>query len=173
MTEFKGMPALDAGHLACAQAVEHYEISRYGTLKCWAEELGLRGAAALLDATLKEEKATDSALTALAKSVVTSKRKPNSKRRSEQGVPRRLVFASTLDKPAERYSSSRVLPLHQENQMDKDRIEGSVEQAKGKVKEVAGKVTGDSKLQSEGKAEQVAGKIQNAVGGIKDTLRGK
>jgi len=57
--------------------------------------------------------------------------------------------------------------------MDKDRVEGSIEQAKGKVKEVAGKVTGDSKLEGEGKADQVAGKVQNTVGGIKDTLRGK
>lgn len=57
--------------------------------------------------------------------------------------------------------------------MDKDRVEGSVEQAKGKVKEIAGKVTGDSKLEGEGKADQVAGKIQNTIGGIKDTLRGK
>ena len=57
--------------------------------------------------------------------------------------------------------------------MDKDRVEGSAEQAKGKVKEVAGKVTGDSKLEGEGKADQVSGKIQNTIGGIKDTLRGK
>jgi uncharacterized protein YjbJ (UPF0337 family) len=57
--------------------------------------------------------------------------------------------------------------------MDKDRIEGSAEQAKGKVKEVAGKVLGDSKLESEGKADQIAGKVRNAVGGMKDTLRGK
>jgi uncharacterized protein YjbJ (UPF0337 family) len=56
--------------------------------------------------------------------------------------------------------------------MDKDRIEGSVEQAKGKVKEVAGKVTGDSKAEAEGKADQVKGKVQNTIGGIKDTLRG-
>src|SRR3984893_6591776 len=70
MTEYKGMPALDAGLLAAAQAVEHYEISRYGTLRTWAGELGLRDAVALLDATLKEEKATDAALTTLAKSVV-------------------------------------------------------------------------------------------------------
>ena len=55
--------------------------------------------------------------------------------------------------------------------MDKDRIKGSV--AKGKVKEAAGKVLHDSKLESEGKGDQVKGKIQNAVGGIKDTLRGK
>jgi uncharacterized protein YjbJ (UPF0337 family) len=57
--------------------------------------------------------------------------------------------------------------------MDKDRIEGAAEQAKGKVKEVVGKITGDSKTEAEGKADQVKGKIQNAVGGIKDTLRGK
>ena len=57
--------------------------------------------------------------------------------------------------------------------MDKDRIKGSAEQTKGKVKEAAGKVLGDSKLESEGKGDQVKGKIQNAVGGIKDTLRGK
>jgi ferritin-like metal-binding protein YciE len=70
MTEYKGMPALDAGLLAAAQAVEHYEISRYGTLRTWAEELGMPDAVALLEATLKEEKATDAALTTLAKSVV-------------------------------------------------------------------------------------------------------
>jgi uncharacterized protein YjbJ (UPF0337 family) len=57
--------------------------------------------------------------------------------------------------------------------MDKDRIKGSAEQAKGKIKEAAGKAMGDSKLQSEGQADQVKGKVQNAVGGIKDTLRGK
>jgi uncharacterized protein YjbJ (UPF0337 family) len=57
--------------------------------------------------------------------------------------------------------------------MDKDRVEGSIEQAKGKVKEVAGKTTGDSKLETEGKADQVAGKVQNTIGGIKDILKGK
>jgi uncharacterized protein YjbJ (UPF0337 family) len=61
----------------------------------------------------------------------------------------------------------------QENTVDKDRIKGAAEQAKGKVKEVAGKIIGDSKLEGEGKADQVAGKMQNAIGGIKDTLRGK
>jgi uncharacterized protein YjbJ (UPF0337 family) len=55
--------------------------------------------------------------------------------------------------------------------MNKDRIEGSLEQAKGKVKEVAGKATGDAKLEGEGKAQQVAGKIQNAVGGAKDAVK--
>ncbi len=57
--------------------------------------------------------------------------------------------------------------------MDKDRIKGSANQAKGKVKEAAGKALGDSKLQSEGVADQVKGKVQNAVGGLKDALKGK
>jgi uncharacterized protein YjbJ (UPF0337 family) len=57
--------------------------------------------------------------------------------------------------------------------MDKDRVEGSAHQVKGKIKEVAGKVTGDSKLEGEGKAEKTAGKVQNAWGGLKDTVRGK
>jgi uncharacterized protein YjbJ (UPF0337 family) len=55
--------------------------------------------------------------------------------------------------------------------MDKDRVEGSLHQAKGKVKEVAGKVTGDAKLEGEGKAEKAAGKVQNAVGGLKDSIK--
>ena len=57
--------------------------------------------------------------------------------------------------------------------MDKDRIKGSAQQAKGAVKEVAGKISGDAKLESEGKTDKVAGKVQNAIGGLQDTLRGK
>jgi uncharacterized protein YjbJ (UPF0337 family) len=56
---------------------------------------------------------------------------------------------------------------------DKDRIKGSAKQVKGAVKEVVGKVIGDAKLQSEGKADKIEGKIQNAVGGLKDALKGK
>jgi ferritin-like metal-binding protein YciE len=70
MQEFKSSPALDAGLVAAAQAVEHYEIARYGTLKTWAEELGLEQAVKLLDQTLQEEKKTDETLTKLAESVV-------------------------------------------------------------------------------------------------------
>jgi ferritin-like metal-binding protein YciE len=70
MAEYKGSPALDAGLLAAAQAVEHYEISRYGTLRTWAEELGLSDAVKLLEATLREEKATDETLTKIAETVV-------------------------------------------------------------------------------------------------------
>ena len=68
--EYKGSPALDAGLLSAAQAVEHYEISRYGTLSTWATELGMEDAAELLQATLQEEKATDEALTELAETAV-------------------------------------------------------------------------------------------------------
>jgi ferritin-like metal-binding protein YciE len=70
MKEYKGMPALDAGLLAAAQAVEHYEISRYGSLKTWATELGLTAAAGLLEQTLAEEKKTDATLSNLAESHV-------------------------------------------------------------------------------------------------------
>ena len=70
MKEYKGSPALDAGLLAAAQAVEHYEISRYGTMRTWAEELGLDDAASLLQETLEEEEATDDALTEIAKTAV-------------------------------------------------------------------------------------------------------
>jgi ferritin-like metal-binding protein YciE len=66
----QGSPALDAGLLAAAQAVEHYEMSRYGTLKTWAGELGHADAVRLLEATLQEEKKTDAALTQMAETVV-------------------------------------------------------------------------------------------------------
>ncbi len=57
--------------------------------------------------------------------------------------------------------------------MDKDRIKGSAQQAKGVIKEIAGKLTGDAKLEGEGKADKATGRLQNAIGGFKDTLRGK
>jgi ferritin-like metal-binding protein YciE len=63
---FKNTPAIDAGLISAAQAVEHYEITRYGTLKRWAEVLGLSQAVKLLDETLEEESKTDDALTKLA-----------------------------------------------------------------------------------------------------------
>jgi ferritin-like metal-binding protein YciE len=73
--EFKGTPALDAGLISAAQAVEHYEITRYGTLKQWAIELGMRDAAALLDETLGEEATTDEDLTSLAQSLANVRAK--------------------------------------------------------------------------------------------------
>ena len=73
--EFKGTPALDAGLISAAQAVEHYEITRYGTLKRWAIELGMKDAAALFDKTLKEESMTDEDLTKLAESSANARAK--------------------------------------------------------------------------------------------------
>ena len=71
--DFKDTPALDAGLVSAAQAVEHYEIARYGTLKTWAQQLGLKQAASLLEATLKEEETTDRKLTQLAMAQVNLK----------------------------------------------------------------------------------------------------
>ncbi len=73
MEEFKGAEALDAGLASSAQAVEHYEIARYGTLKTWAQQLGLNDAAKLLDETLQEEIKTDQLLTKLATSTINKK----------------------------------------------------------------------------------------------------
>ena len=75
MEEFKGTPALDAGLVSAAQAVEHYEITRYGTLKRWAQELGMKDAVRLLDQTLAEESKTDEALTGIADAVANQKAK--------------------------------------------------------------------------------------------------
>ncbi|MGQ2968465.1 MAG: YciE/YciF ferroxidase family protein [Allorhizobium sp.] len=72
MEEFKGSSALDAGLLATAQAVEHYEISRYGTLRAWAQQLGYTDAVKLLEETLAEESKTDEALTKLAEKAVNA-----------------------------------------------------------------------------------------------------
>ena len=70
IADYKGSPALDAGLVSAAQSVEHYEISRYGTLIAWANELGLTRAVPLLEATLEEEKATDEALTQIAETAI-------------------------------------------------------------------------------------------------------
>jgi ferritin-like metal-binding protein YciE len=70
MEEYADTPALDAGLLAAAQAVEHYEISRYGTLKAWAAKLNMPQAIKLLDETLEEEKKTDETLTKIAETAV-------------------------------------------------------------------------------------------------------
>ncbi len=73
MEEFKGSKALDAGLISAGQAAEHYEITRYGTLKRWAQELGMADAAKLLDQTLAEEVKTDQALTQLAETAANRK----------------------------------------------------------------------------------------------------
>jgi len=73
MDEYKDTVALDAGLVAAGQAVEHYEMARYGTLKTWAQQLGLTEAVSLLDATLQEEIATDKKLSQVAKANVNQK----------------------------------------------------------------------------------------------------
>jgi len=73
MDDYKGSPALDAGLVAAAQAVEHYEITRYGTLKRWATLLGMSNAAKLLDETLQQETSTDLCLTKIADNQVNDK----------------------------------------------------------------------------------------------------
>lgn len=75
MEEYNDSEALDAGLLAAAQTVEHYEIARYGTLKSWAMQLGKNDVAKLLEATLLEETKTDQALTQLAEAKVNAKGK--------------------------------------------------------------------------------------------------
>ena len=72
MEEFKGTVALDAGLISSAQAVEHYEIARYGTLAAWAKQLGYKDAVALLEATLAEESKTDEALSQLAETAINA-----------------------------------------------------------------------------------------------------
>ncbi|MGX1329246.1 ferritin-like metal-binding protein YciE [Bradyrhizobium elkanii] len=72
MEEYADTPALDAGLLSAAQAVEHYEIARYGTLKAWATKLSMKDAVKLIDQTLAEEKKTDEALTKLAVSGINA-----------------------------------------------------------------------------------------------------
>lgn len=72
MDDYEETPALDAGLLAAAQAVEHYEISRYGSLKSWAAKLGMRDAVQLIDKTLAEEKKTDELLTKIAETAVNA-----------------------------------------------------------------------------------------------------
>jgi uncharacterized protein YjbJ (UPF0337 family) len=101
----------------------------------------------------------------------------------ESGIGRRryaslgALAAHALDRQWNALAARRVIrdtPYLEELPMvDRDRVEGSLEQAKGKVKEVVGKVTGDKKTEGEGKADQVKGKIQNTIGGIKDTLKGE
>ncbi len=75
MEDFKDSDALDAGLLASAQTIEHYEISRYGTLRTWAAQLGMKDAVGLLEETLEEEKKTDALLTQLAEKAVNQKAK--------------------------------------------------------------------------------------------------
>jgi ferritin-like metal-binding protein YciE len=85
LEDFEGSPAADAVLAACAQAVEHYEIARYGTLKTWASQLGYDEAARLLDETLQEEKKTDQLLSAIAERINVEGAKDNTEEVASKG----------------------------------------------------------------------------------------
>jgi ferritin-like metal-binding protein YciE len=89
MKEYKGTAALDAGLISSAQAVEHYEITRYGTLRRWAEMLGKRNAASLLDRSLKEESQTDEQLNMIAEQANQTARKNGAKKAPKRGAARK------------------------------------------------------------------------------------
>jgi hypothetical protein len=89
MKEYKGTAALDAGLISSAQAVEHYEITRYGTLRRWAEMLGKRNAASLLDRSLREESQTDEQLNMIAEQANQTARKPGAKKAPKRSAARR------------------------------------------------------------------------------------
>jgi ferritin-like metal-binding protein YciE len=93
--KFKNSSALDAALIAGAQAVEHHEIACYGTLKAWAEQLGMKEAVGLLDETLTEEKDTDDALTQLAEDMANPKAKKDDAKKNDDEPPRRSHRAPT------------------------------------------------------------------------------
>jgi ferritin-like metal-binding protein YciE len=92
---FKNSSALDAALIAGTQAVEHHEIASYGTLKAWADQLGMKEAVGLLDETLSEEKETDEALTQLAQDMANPKAKKDSAKKDDDESSRRGHRAST------------------------------------------------------------------------------
>jgi uncharacterized protein YjbJ (UPF0337 family) len=84
-----------------------------------------------------------------------------------------LEHAPNVPSPIPRIAIERPLRDHKGTPMDKQRVKGSAQQAKGKIKELAGKAVGNRKLQARGKAEEAGGKVRNTVGGLKDAMRGK
>jgi len=78
----------------------------------------------------------------------------------------------TLQRTGTGCAATHLSPFEEEI-MDKDRIVGSAKEIKGKVKQAVGKAVGDAKLESEGNADKLEGKVQNAIGGLKDTLKGR
>src|SRR5271163_507733 len=90
-----------------------------------------------------------------------------------RGLPSRFRYDGLSTRYLEQYIDEGVIlrskqTNNEDMAMDKDRIEGSAEQAKGAVKEAAGKILGDKKLETEGKTDKAAGKVQDAIGGLKD-----
>ncbi len=100
LSEYKGAPALDAGLVGAAQAVEHYEIARYGTLSTWASQLGLAEAATLLEETRAEEKKPDELLTQLARSGANPQAEQTSSASEDAGEDEALEKPAAKTKPA-------------------------------------------------------------------------
>ena len=88
-----GPQVIDAGLIGCAQAVEHYEIARYGTLKAWAEQLEMEDAVALLEETLEEEKAADEKLSELALGGVNQQADDDEEDEDDDETPKRKTAA--------------------------------------------------------------------------------
>lgn len=90
---------------------------------------------------------------------------------AEQQKQRRFLIR--IKAPSETWPSFMEVDVsRKENAVDKDRVIGSAKVVKGKVKEAVGKAIGDTKLETEGKTDKIEGKVQNAIGGMKDTIRG-
>ncbi len=98
MDEYKGEPALDAGLVAAAQKVEHYEITSYGSLKAWAEQLGYEEVAELVEETLNEEKGADEKLSELAEEVVNAAAEEDDHEEDEDRAPRKTAARKTAAK---------------------------------------------------------------------------
>jgi ferritin-like metal-binding protein YciE len=100
LEDFGDSPAADAALISAAQAVEHYEIARYGTLSTWASQLGLAEAATLLEETLAEEKKTDELLTQLARSGANPQAEQTSSASEDAGEDEALEKPAAKTKPA-------------------------------------------------------------------------
>jgi ferritin-like metal-binding protein YciE len=115
MVKFKNSSALDAALIAGAQAIEHHEIACYGTLKAWAEQLGMQDAVDLLDETLTEEKDTDKALTNLAEEMANEKAKKDGVRETDHDAPVGVATSATTErsesKPARKVVAATKKPI--------------------------------------------------------------
>jgi uncharacterized protein YjbJ (UPF0337 family) len=119
------------------------------------------------------ESASPSALFAAQCVLQSAKRTSGSSFLSPRGLPAANAIGNKTSMPAVIRDTTDIEETTEETTMDKDRIKGSAEQAKGAVKEAAGKILGDKKLETEGKTDKAAGQVQNAIGGLKDAVRGK
>ena len=110
LEDFGDSPAADAALIGAAQAVEHYEIARYGTLSTWASQLGMAEAATLLEETLAEEKKTDELLTQLARSGANPQAEQTSSASEDAGADEALEKPAARTKPAAKAKAKKAKP---------------------------------------------------------------